>query len=253
MNLAVNARDAMPDGGVLTIETALDDGSDDSALRSSGRRPKRWARLCVRDTGHGIPPEVRERIFDPFFTTKAPGQGTGLGLSTVYGIVRQHNARIDCESEPGAGSAFTVWLPLAEGDTTTPKDVSSAFLFGNEETVLIVEDEDEVRELASRALADHGYVVLTAGDGPEALELLKRHEGPLDLLVTDIVMPRMDGRKLAQRVRLAHPSAKILFISGYAGDALDEDLDDQLAMRMLQKPFSMRGLTRRVREVLDGS
>ena len=251
MNLAVNARDAMPQGGVLTIETSMNDGAADSGIHRAGQRHTQWVRLRVSDTGVGIPPEIRERIFDPFFTTKPPGSGTGLGLSTVYGIVSQHNGRIDCESQPGVGSVFTVLLPLAEGGTTTSPEVSSEFECGRDETILIVEDEDEVRGLVSRALQDHGYTVLAAADGPAALDILRHRKGPLDLLVTDVVMPKMDGRELAQRVRLVRPATKILFISGYAGGDAAEDLGDQLAMRVLQKPFSMRRLTRRVREVLD--
>ena len=260
MNLAVNARDAMPDGGVLSVETALIGPSDEitsfviEGEEEDDDEAEEFAALIVRDTGLGMEADVRERVFDPFFTTKPLGHGTGLGLSTVYGIVRQHRGTVECDSEPGRGSVFTVRLPLArEGETTTAEESGSQFEFGHSETILIVEDEDEVRELASRALSHHGYRILQATNGPEALDVLDEHSGPLDLLITDVVMPRMDGRELAQHVRLSRPETRILFISGYARDAVGEAIGRQLATRLLQKPFSMRSLTRRVREVLDAS
>jgi len=254
MNLAVNARDAMPRGGLLTIETSVARPDKDDVSTWLGLSAGRYARLRVTDTGVGMTEEVRERIFDPFFTTKPAGRGTGLGLSTVYGIVNQHGGRIECSSEPDMGSTFRIFLPLVETEEALPPEGSSIDLrFGGNETILLVEDEEDVRNLAARALQDFGYNVLCAANGPEALELLQRHNRALDLLITDLIMPRMDGRELAQKVRLRRPDAKLLFMSGYAGDSAARLRADVPGFTVLQKPFTAHKLAKRVREVLDGS
>ncbi len=252
MNLAVNARDAMPEGGLLTIETTLAELDKDDVSTWPGQPGGSYARLRVTDTGVGMTPEVREQIFDPFFTTKPPGRGTGLGLSTVYGIVTQHGGHVECFSEPGMGTTFRIFLPLAEAAGTTSSDGTSVDAqLGGREKLLLVEDQEDVRRLAVRVLRDFGYDVLSAANGPEAMELLCDCEGRLDLLLTDLVMPRMDGRELAQRVRLKHPEAKLLFMSGYAGDSISRLRADVPGFSVLQKPFTAHKLAKRVREVLD--
>jgi len=242
MNLVVNARDAMPGGGVLTVRTARQDAPAGGAGR---------ARLSVSDTGSGIPEDIRERIFEPFFTTKAGGSAAGLGLATVDRIVRQHDGQVALESRLGGGSTFTVRLPLVEADSSARRPAARPDRSGRGQRVLVVEDDIEVRDLARRVLRDCGYAVWEAADGPAALALLERTGAAPDVLITDVVMPRMDGRELAQRVRLRHPQVRILFISGHAHTHAGEDLGDQLAWRFVHKPFSMERLVRRVREALQ--
>jgi len=250
MNLAVNARDAMPSGGTLTVETSVVDASELDTGFDLALAP--YAKLRVTDTGTGMTPEVRERIFEPFFTTKPVGQGTGLGLSTVYGIVQQCSGRIECLTELGRGTTFNIYLPLTETEEAPRPDRTDFGLrFGGRETILLVEDESEVRGLAARALRDFGYTVLCAPDGVEALELLGGREANVDLLVTDVVMPRMDGRELAQKVRLAYPGTKLLFVSGYDGLSAAGSAEALAGQAVLQKPFTAHRLAKRVRDVLD--
>jgi len=237
MNLAINARDAMPDGGTLTIGTAnVADG----------------VALIVRDTGHGMDAATKARIFEPFFTTKEQGKGTGLGLATVYGIVQQSGGRITVESAPNAGTTFTVILPaVAAADAVeTPDDATDAAPRGAE-VVLLVEDEPQVRALASRILADHGYRVLEACEGREALHIAERHPGIIDLLLTDVVMPRMTGHELARRLRLARPETRVLFMSGHSEEAITLRGDVASGSAFMRKPFAPETLARTVRGILD--
>jgi PAS domain S-box-containing protein len=252
VNLAVNARDAMLDGGRLTIETANVELDAEYARRHVGAQIGPHVMLAVSDTGSGMDAETQSRMFEPFFTTKEPGKGTGLGLSTVYGIVQQCGGTIWVYSEIGHGTTFKIYLPRIE--TTAGAAAPSApteTVAGGSETVLVVEDEDRVRELVSEILTLHGYTVLMASTAGDALLLSERHEGPIHLLVTDLVMPTMSGRALARRVAERRPETKALYLSGYTGDTIVRHGMLEADMAFLQKPFTVEGLTRKVREMLD--
>jgi PAS domain S-box-containing protein len=247
VNLVVNARDAMPGGGVLTIETA--DARVDDITEAHELSPGPLVSLVVRDTGCGMDASVQAHLFEPFFTTKEPGKGTGLGLATVYGIVKQHDGAIFAESAPGQGATFRIYLPrvadaaVAETDDREPPGPGT-------ETILLVEDEAEVRDLADEILRGHGYTVLAAGP-EDALTVSERHAGTIDLLLTDVVMPRMNGRDLADRVTQLRPRTKILFMSGYTDDAILHHGVLEENGRLLAKPFRAADLLRKVREILD--
>jgi two-component system, cell cycle sensor histidine kinase and response regulator CckA len=251
MNLAVNARDAMPTGGELTIETGTVE-VDASAAADPEAGPGRYVRLAVTDTGSGMTPEVRARLFEPFFTTKAPGKGTGLGLATVYGIVKQSGGFISVHSEPGRGAAFQVYFPVAEGRTPARKSSHGLKAMARgAETVLVVEDEGAVRVLVGAVLRRAGYTVLEAGRGTEALRLAGEHPGPVHLLITDVVMPEMGGRELVERLAGLRPGLRVLYLSGYTEDAVVRHGVLQAEVAFLQKPFTMAALTTKVRQVLD--
>ena len=250
LNLAVNARDAMPGGGRLTIETAQTDLDAEYARRHTGVNPGRHVMLAVTDTGVGMEPAVRERIFEPFFTTKEVGKGTGLGLSTVYGIVQQSGGAIWVYSEPGQGTTFKIYLPSvdepAEADQA-PEEPPR----GGSETVLLCEDEPDLRELTREVLEEFGYRVLEAADGRHALEVSAGHTGPIHLLLTDVVMPRMNGSDLAAQLTRERP-LRVLYMSGYTETSVVRR-GDVPGAAFLQKPFSPTALARTVREVLDRS
>ena len=255
LNLAVNARDAMPRGGLLRIETWNAEHSGQLALRvpegggagSGGGGP--YVVLSIADDGVGMDAEALSHLFEPFFTTKPKGKGTGLGLSTVYGIVRQSGGHITVESAPGRGARFDVHLPRVDAAPESPPPPVAAAPGRGTEVILLAEDDDTVRGLASAILSAHGYTVIAAADGVEALALLEAHPA-IDLLLTDVVMPRMSGAELARRACAARPGLRTLFASGYTGDAIAERLDPGVAF--IQKPFSPASLLERVREVLDG-
>jgi len=252
LNLIVNARDAMPDGGVLTIETRTVTVDATYAAEHPGTRPGPHAMLAVRDTGVGMDESIRRRVFEPFFTTKPQGKGTGLGLSMVYGIVKQSGGSIWFHSEPGHGSRFTIYLPhVADAPAPRPAPPPLAAA-GGHETVLVVEDEPPLRELAARVLTAAGYTVLQAANGAEALALLERHADPVHLVFTDVVMPGMNGRELAARLATLRPGIRVLYTSGYTEDAILRHgvLDDP--GRFLGKPYTPSVLRRRIREALDG-
>jgi two-component system cell cycle sensor histidine kinase/response regulator CckA len=253
MNLVVNARDAMPTGGTITIETenaSLDPSAGTDAF-SVTRGP--YVLLSVTDTGHGMPAEVRARAFEPFFTTKELGRGTGLGLSTVYGIVKQTGGYIWVDSELGQGTRIRIYLPrdLSAPVRLEERPVQRAGVRRGSETLLVVEDEEGVRELMEAWLASHGYHVLTASNGVEALRVCEEFAGPIDLVVADMVMPAMGGPALVRKLRPVRPDLKVMFISGYA-DATpgDRDVLDGPTM-FLQKPFALAALVDKVRESLD--
>jgi two-component system, cell cycle sensor histidine kinase and response regulator CckA len=237
LNLSVNARDAMPRGGSLII-------------RTTNVEPRQVC-LSVTDTGIGMPPEIVARIFEPFFTSKGVGKGTGLGLAVVHGIVEQNAGRIDVESEPGRGATFSIYLPASEPAQPWPAEAAAQGPRNGHESILLVEDEASLRQLAARALRSRGFKVLLAADGAEAMRVLEAHPEPLDLLVTDVVMPNMDGRELADRLRARMPKLKVLFLSGYMDDALLRRGVFEANETLLQKPFTPSSLAQRVCEVLD--
>jgi PAS domain S-box-containing protein len=252
MNLAINARDAMPRGGVLTIETS-NVSLDESACQGLGTvSPGPYVQLTVRDTGCGMDPATQTRIFEPFFTTKDLGKGTGLGLATVYGIITQSRGAISVDSAPGRGATFTVYLPKsdAEAATVSVTPVSAEPLPGWE-TVLVVEDQQSVRGFVQSLLKLNGYHVWEAADGIEALRICRQHPGEIQLLVTDVVMPGMSGRELAEQLAVEQPSIKVLYMSGYTDDTVVHAGVAQAGMAFLQKPFSPTTFTHKVREVLD--
>ncbi len=242
VNLAVNARDAMPRGGQLFVELAEVDGGVAGGRRRADLPPGRCSRLTVRDTGCGIDSETLPRIFDPFFTTKPVGQGTGLGLSTVYGIVRQSGGQIEVESEPGKGSAFLLYLPRAEPEPTPQVPAGPPAVIHASETVLLVEDDANVRNLLAATLRERGYRVIEAASGKEALYLVEEHQGPVHVMVTDVVMPHMGGVELADRISPMHPETRVLLMSGYA----DRLIECKGGQSFLQKPFTPETLLERV-------
>ena len=250
MNLAVNARDAMPQGGRLTIETANVTRTDE-AWSHSDMAAGEYVVIAVTDTGSGMSPEVKARIFEPFFTTKGPGRGTGLGLSVVHGILKQSGGIVAVYSELGVGTCFKLYFPAARTARATRGGDGAAAVPRGHETILLAEDEEAVRGLATLALQRHGYTVLAARGGSEALQLAADHGGSIAMLVTDVVMPEMDGRELAARLESRRPGLKVLFLSGYTDDAIVRHgiLHQQVAY--LQKPYSLLALVRKVREVLD--
>jgi PAS domain S-box-containing protein len=255
LNLAVNARDAMPEGGRLTLATENVDFDPEATIHEWGLARGPYVSLSVSDTGSGIDEAVLERIFEPFFTTKGPGRGTGLGLATVYGIVRQSGGQITVDSQPGAGTAFRILLPRTRqvADAASGLALSPAPPRGSE-TILLVEDEAAVRALLSRYLRQRGYTVYEAADGVEALEIAaRRTKDVIHLLLTDVVMPRMGGVELAERLQAERPGVKVVFMSGYAGDQLGDADFPPADAAFVQKPFSTERLSHLVREVLDAA
>jgi len=254
MNLCVNARDAMPRGGRLALTTSNVELTEDDVRRRSELRPGRYVVLTASDTGCGMDPDTLTHIFEPFFTTKGPGQGTGLGLATVYGIVKQSDGYIFAESQLNSGTTFRVYLPRHE--VLTPIEAAAApahptTTTDGRETILVVEDEDAVRALFQQVLRGAGYDVLSARDGLEALSLCSRHPETIDLVLTDLVMPFMSGAELATRLSKLRPGMRTLYVSGFTEDALAIHGVQEKHAAFLQKPFSLVDLTRKVRDVLD--
>jgi two-component system, cell cycle sensor histidine kinase and response regulator CckA len=256
INLAVNSRDAMPGGGKLTIRTANVDERESRELGSRQILPGEYVLIEVRDTGCGMSEEVKQKIFEPFFSTKEVGRGTGLGLSTVFGIVKQSGGYIHVESEEGRGTAMCVYLPRyveapGEMETRTERRVEKPKDLTGRGTVLLVEDEDAVRSFAARALGQRGYQVLEASTGTEALDVFESHQGDVDLVVSDVVMPEMDGPTLMEKLRRDRPDLKIIFISGYAEDSFRKHLAENEDFMFLQKPFDLKELAAAVKAALQ--
>ena len=252
LNLAVNARDAMPSGGKLTIETANVTLKETYSQNHMGLTPGHYVMISITDTGLGMTQEVKERIFEPFFTTKEIGKGTGLGLSMVYGIVKQSGGHIGVDSEPGKGATFRIYLPRVDEPVVEvdEKEIAGPPL-GNE-TILVVEDEEEVRKLVARSLKKQGYKVLEASQGKEAFSLCEEQGGPIHLMVTDVVMPEMTGVELAKHIKQVYPEMKVLYMSGYTSDRVAINCEKvEKGIEFIQKPFTVYKLARKIREVLD--
>jgi two-component system cell cycle sensor histidine kinase/response regulator CckA len=252
MNLALNARDAMPGGGRLTIATANAELDGLYFRHHPSVLPGSYVLLTVSDTGHGMSAETQAHIFEPFFTTKEVGKGTGLGLATVYGVVKQSGGYIWVYSELGRGTTFKIYLPRVGDAAAAPNaDKNRKKIARGSETVLVVEDAQPLRELAREVLEASGYVVLEAAHGADAIQLIERHQGPIDLLLTDVIMPRMGGRQLAEKLTPRLPKMKVLYMSGYTDDAIVHHGILEPGIALLQKPFTAETLTRKVRGVLD--
>jgi CheY-like chemotaxis protein len=253
LNLAVNSRDAMPKGGLLAIKISTVEVDARRLAEDSERHTGRFVCLSVTDTGCGIPPENLGRIFEPFFTTKEVGKGTGLGLATVYGIVKQHQGWIEVQSEPGKGATFNVFLRRSV-EAAAPRNETPAekAVRGGTETILVVEDEAPVRELVCSLLAEHGYRILQAESGLKALQVWRDSKDRIDLLLTDLVMPdHLSGRELAEKLWAERPRLKVIFTSGYSEDVVGKDFVLRPGLNYLQKPYQPQNLALAVRDCLD--
>jgi len=256
INLVVNARDAMPSGGTVTIRTANETVSHASALGTAIMPAGDYVRIEVADTGTGMSKEVQSKIFDPFFTTKPVGQGTGLGLATVYGIVKQSGGFITVDSELGQGTSFRIYLPRRKVDASDAAPVEAAPALTRDvtgqDTILLVEDEEAVRSFAARALRMRGYNVLEASGGEEALEIVRSDDAKIDLIITDVVMPNMDGPTMVRHVKQLKPNLAVIFMSGYAEEAFRRNDQNSEDIHFLPKPFGLKQLAAKVKEVLAG-
>jgi len=252
LNLAVNARDAMPSGGVLTIETANTYVDEEFCRRYTDVSPGEYVVVSVSDTGMGMTAEVKQRLFEPFFTTKALGKGTGLGLATVYGVVKQNRGTINVYSELGHGTCFKIYLPKAEGEASpSTEDLAEEQLPGGSETVLLVEDDTGVREFTRRVLVQLGYHVLAAHNGEEALSLAREYGEQIWLLLTDVVLPGINGRQVAEALARERPGLKVLYASGYTHDTIMNQGALEQNLHFISKPFSAKSLAHKLRERLD--
>jgi two-component system cell cycle sensor histidine kinase/response regulator CckA len=261
VNLAVNARDAMPEGGKLAVKTSNVSAQDVARLQAKGMPAADYVRIEVSDTGTGMTAEIVDKIFEPFFSTKEVGKGTGLGLSTVYGIVKQTGGFIYVDSTPGQGTMFSIYLPrhIVEKDAEPQAPVAEAAAakakpadLTGQGTILLVEDEDGLRSLNARGLRSRGYTVIEAENGLDALEALEAEGGTVDLVVSDVVMPEMDGPTMLAAMRKTNPALKIIFVSGYAEDAFEKSLPDGEQFAFLPKPFTLSQLVGAVKETMNG-
>jgi len=251
MNLCINARDAMPDGGRLLIETRGALATPDFMAQNPWAREGSYAIIAVNDNGTGMSPEVRAKIFEPFFTTKEQGKGTGLGLSMVYGILQQHEGMITVYSEPGQGTTFTFYLPMVEDLSRDAEEEAPPASAGGSETILIAEDEPEVLNLAVTLLEDKGYTILTAVDGEEAIEVFNQEGDGIDLIILDVVMPKLGGHQVLEIVRKTKPSLPVLLTTGYSPGKFQMGDDSANRVKMIQKPYDPSQLFQSVRELID--
>jgi two-component system cell cycle sensor histidine kinase/response regulator CckA len=252
MNLVVNARDAMPDGGLLAVETANVDLDEAPAAQRAGAKPGNYVRLTVRDTGHGMNAAIKARLFEPFFTTKEQEKGTGLGLSTVVNIVKHCGGSVEVWSEPDRGTAVSVYLPRISSGIPAEAVNGGKPVARGSETILVVEDDEMVRNLVRETLSRHGYRVLDAADPMEARRKYEGYEGRIELLITDVVMPKVNGRQLARQLGRRRPDLKVLYMSGYTDNMVLHRGISHGEVAFLQKPFTPAALTEKVREVLEG-
>jgi PAS domain S-box-containing protein len=250
MNLIVNARDAMPGGGKISMELRNVELDNIGIVAHPGLKPGDYVEMAISDTGTGMDAETAARIFEPFFTTKENGKGTGLGLATVYGIVQQNSGAIEVQSKIGQGTSFFIYLPVAT-DFGKPAAPRRSMMAGGSETVLLVEDDDRVRVLVSTMLRKHGYTVLLASQGDQALEIAARHHGRIHLLLTDVVMPGISGRVLSERLMITRPDTRVLYMSGYSDDAILRHGVKSAGTHFVQKPFSAESLAEKIRETLS--
>ena len=252
VNLSVNAAHAMPGGGTLRIMTFIEDETGDSGRTELGRSPGKYAVLSVRDTGTGISEDIQHQIFEPFFSTKGE-LGVGLGLATVYGIVKQHNGDIEVHSQPGKGACFTIYLPFSDreyaGDEKLGERREKVLLAGSE-TILIVEDDEHVRQLATTILSMHGYHVLTAGDGEDAVEMFNHFDGTIDMLLTDVILPGMNGKALSEKLTRRVPGLKTIYMSGYPANVINSMALQKEGGAFIQKPFTRSALLEKIKDVL---
>jgi len=268
VNLAVNARDAMPDGGKLTVKTANLTADESTQLSYKGMPTADYVRIDISDTGTGIPADIVDKIFEPFFSTKEVGKGTGLGLSTVYGIVKQTGGFVYVDSAPGEGTSFRIFLPRHRPELDAQPEVQGANGAAKDApteppkprpdltgqgTILLVEDEDGLRSLNARGLRSRGYSVIEAANGVEAMEALDEKDGAVDLVVSDVVMPEMDGPTLLREMRKRNPNLKIIFVSGYAEEAFDKSLPENEQFAFLPKPFALSALVEKVKETMTST
>jgi two-component system, cell cycle sensor histidine kinase and response regulator CckA len=253
LNLALNARDAMPRGGTITLETFSTELGSEYLRRKPGIivRPGHYAVLAVSDTVHVMDKETLSHVFEPFFTTKGVGQGTGLGLSTVYGIVKQSEGYVWVYSEPGQGTTFKIYLPIRAGEVESARKDAAPLKSRRGERILVVEDEEPVRQMMKRALEVAGYQVVDAGSGEEALELVKQGAGSISLLLSDMIMPGLGGRELAERIRQLHSGLQVLYTSGYTDGEIERRGLLEPGAAFLQKPFTPERLVRAVQEQLE--
>jgi two-component system, cell cycle sensor histidine kinase and response regulator CckA len=251
LNLCLNARDAMPSGGEIVVKTKTSTVSPAFAELYTDLKPGQYVELSVADTGHGIPPQVREHIFEPFFTTKPIGKGTGLGLSVVYGIVQQHEGSIHVYSEPNQGTTFKIYLPAVENLQDAPIDSPAAIPFRGTETILVAEDDPMVRDIACRILEKAGYTVIAVPDGDQALTVFRERRHEISLILLDAIMPKLSGHDAYRCIKNECPDARVIFCSGYDPETAQSQfaIDEQL--RLIEKPYDPETLLRTIREVLE--
>jgi len=253
INLAVNAKDAMPEGGRLTVQTQNVLLDEDYCRDHAEPTPGRYVLLRVSDTGQGMEEDVRQHIFEPFFTTKGLVNGTGLGLATVFGIVKMHGGHITCESEVGRGTTFSIYLPAAEtAESDVEQECRTTVIAGGTETILVVDDEELIRDLAKRILEKAGYSVRTAGSGKQGIEIYTQHKSDIALVILDLIMPEMGGKRCLEELIKINPRVKALIASGFAIQGDTKSFLSSAARGIVSKPFNMRELLRAVRHALDG-